>query len=56
MKKDFIQNAGGRYEAPECSVVAFGLEGVLCGSGEEGYGDEGKSGAYGNYYDLGDLD
>ncbi len=34
MKKDFIQNAGGRYEAPNCSVVAFGLEGVLCESGE----------------------
>ncbi len=33
MKKDFIQNAGERYESPECSVIAFGFEGVLCDSG-----------------------
>ncbi len=33
MKKDFIQNAGARYESPECSVIAFGFEGVLCDSG-----------------------
>ena len=32
MKKVFIQNAGARYKAPECSVIAFGLEGVLCES------------------------
>ncbi len=55
MKKDFIQNAQGCYETPECSIIAFGLEGVLCESGE-GYGDEGAAGAYGAYSDLGDLD
>lgn len=54
MKKDFIQNAGARYEAPECSVIAFGFEGVLCAS--DGYGDEGAAGAYGAYSDLGDID
>ena len=32
MKKDFIQNAGVCYASPECSVVAFGFEGVLCAS------------------------
>ena len=32
MKKVFIQNVGARYKAPECSVIAFGLEGVLCES------------------------
>ncbi len=34
MKKVFIQNAQGCYETPECSVIAFGFEGVLCASGE----------------------
>ncbi len=48
MKKDFIQNAGARYESPECSVIAFGFEGVLCGS----YGEEGEAGAKGTYNDY----
>ncbi len=44
MKKDFIQNAGGRYEAPNCSVVAFGLEGVLCESGRSNWGQSNYAG------------
>ncbi len=32
MRKSFIQNAGACYKAPECSVIAFSLEGVLCES------------------------
>ncbi len=38
MKRDFIQNAQGCYEAPECSIIAFGFEGVLCESGRESWG------------------
>ena len=44
MKKDFIQNAGERYASPECSVVAFGFEGVLCASGRESWGQSNYAG------------
>ncbi len=44
MKKDFIQNAGARYESPECSVIAFGFEGVLCGSGRDSWGLSNQAG------------
>ena len=50
MKKDFIQSAGAIYEAPECSIIAFGHEGVLCSSGDD-YGDAGEAGSDGSYHD-----
>ncbi len=47
MKKDFILNGQALYAAPDCQLLSFNFQGVLCSS----YGEEGQAGANGKYYD-----